>query len=719
MPDHDLKLSGLVTYVNDPLASAAMPPLRYPSARRADVADDYHGVRVADPYRWLEDPDSPETRAWIDAQNRLTREVLDAIPERPAIRRRVEALWNYPRHGVPAVKAGRYFYSKNDGLQNQAVLQVADGLEAPPRVLLDPNILAPDGTVALSVSAPSHDGRHLAYALSASGSDWLEIRVRDVATGEDRPDRLSWVKFSAIAWTHDGAGFYYSRYPAPAGGNPLLTVNEHQRLYYHRLGTAQDADLLIWERPDEPDWGIAAEVSPDGRYLVGAIWVGTDRRNRLWYADLGNAASPDLGAPWRALCDAFDAGYAFLGNDGPRFYVVTDCEAPRRRIVAIDLGHPAPARWQAVVPERAETLEHAALARDTIVASYLTDAHARLIRVGTDGRARGDIPLPALGTVAELSAERDRDEVFFAYTGYLEPAAVYRHDVATGATARWRGGTVAADLSPYETTLTFAASRDGTRVPVYLTARRDLPRDGSTPVYLYGYGGFGVNLTPAFSPGVVAWLELGGAFAVAVLRGGGEYGEEWHAAGMLGKKQNVFDDFVAAAEHLIATGVTAPARLAIGGGSNGGLLVGAALTQRPELFAAACPAVGVFDMLRYHRFTIGRAWMPEYGSADRPDEFRVLYAYSPLHRLRAGTAYPATLITTADHDDRVVPGHSFKFAAALQAAQGGAAPVLLRVETRAGHGAGKATAKVLDEQADRWAFLVHVLGMRSAPPRVS
>ena len=690
--------------------SPTFPPFHYPPTRESSQVDDYHGTTVADPYRWLEDVDSEETRAWIAAQNAVTFAFLEGIPARERIRRRLTELWSYERYGVPTRKAGRWFYFRNDGLQNQSVLYRSDALEAPPAVLLDPNALSSDGTTALGVTAVSEDGRLLAYSVSESGSDWNEIRIREVLSGTDLPDRLRWVKFSSVAWTHDAGGFFYSRYPVPEGGDPLLQLNRHHKLYYHRIGTPQEADVLVWERPDQPDWGVAAEVSEDGRYLVLSLWLGTDRRNRLHYVDLGDPAAPAITGPIVPLLDAFDAAYAFLGNDGPVFHILTDRDAPRRRVASLRVTDQSPVLTP-IVPEQEDTLESAHLAGDVLVASYLHHAHTRLRRFRLTGEELAPIELPALGSVAELSGERRDATVYFAFTSFLSPTAILSHDVATGDTAVWRAPALRFDASRYETRQVFVESRDGTRLPMFLTGRRDLPADGRAPVYLYGYGGFNVNLTPAFSPGVIAWLELGGIFAMPVLRGGGEYGEAWHRAGMLERKQNVFDDFCAAAEWLIAHRVTSPARLAIGGGSNGGLLVGAALTQRPELFGAALPAVGVLDMLRFHKFTIGWAWVPEYGSADDPAQFPTLLAYSPLHRLRPGTRYPATLITTADHDDRVVPGHSFKFAAALQAAQAGPAPVLLRVETKAGHGAGKPTAKLIEEQADRWAFLVRVLGL--------
>lgn len=698
--------------------SAARSPTRYPPARRADVVDDYHGTRVADPYRWLEEVDAPETRGWIEAENRVTTAFLGEVPAREAIRRRLTELWDYPRFGTPFHKAQRWFYWKNDGLQAQAVLYHTADLEIDPSILIDPNTLSADGTVAVTTASISEDASHVAYARAAAGSDWNEILVREVATGRDLSDRLQWVKFSGISWTHDGAGFYYSRFPVPAEGTALLAANTHHALYYHRLGTDQHEDLLIFDRPDEPDWGVAAEVSHDGRYLVLSLWVGTDRRNRVHVSDLRDPARPDLHAPVVPLLDAFDAGYGYVANVGARFFFATDNGASRRRLIALELEDPAPSAWRTIVPEQRDTLESIRLVGGAFIASYLVDAHARLRRFTLDGAPLGDIALPTLGTLGEVAGEPDDPDAFFAFTSQLFPTTIFRYTVAADRTEVWRAPRITFDPAPFETRQTWFTSPDGTRIPMFITGpRRQAPR-GETPVYLYGYGGFNVTMTPTFSPGVLVWLELGGAFAMPALRGGGEYGEEWHQAGMREQKQNVFDDFIAAAEHLIETGLTVPARLAIGGGSNGGLLVGAALTQRPDLFGAAVPAVGVMDMLRYHQFTIGRAWVPEYGSADDADAFRWLRAYSPLHNIRDRMAYPATLVTTADHDDRVVPGHSFKFAATLQAAQAGPAPVLIRIDVEAGHGAGTPTAKVIDEQTDRWTFLVRTLEL-TPPPALS
>jgi len=691
-------------------APAGAQTLQYPAARKSDVVDDYHGTRVPDPYRWLEDPDTPESRAWIEAQNRLTAAYLAEIPARSTIRERLTKLWNYPKYGTPFRKGRRYFFFKNDGLQNQSVLYQQASLTADPETLLDPNLLSADGTVAISTLAVSDDGRLLAYGTSASGSDWEEFRVRDVAQGRDLSDHLKWIKFSGASWTDDGAGFFYSRYPEPAD-KALTDVNRFQRLYYHRLGTDQVQDVLVYERPDQPDWGMNAEVTDDGRYAVLHVWLGTDRRNRVYYLDLKDAKRPKVAGDVVRLLDDFDASYAFVGNDGPVFYLLTDLDAPRKRVIAIDTRHPERARWREIIPQGPDVLDGIQIIHDTFVTNYMHDASSRLRLFALDGRFVKDLPLPTLGSIGGISGERKDDEMFYAFTSFLYPTTIFRYDFKSGVTSVFKAPTIDFDPSGYETKQVFYTSKDGTRVPMFITHKKGLRLDGSNPTYLYGYGGFNISLTPSFSVAMLVWLEMGGVYAVPNLRGGGEYGEEWHQAGMHDKKQNVFDDFIAAAEYLIAQGCTSPAKLAIAGGSNGGLLVGAAITQRPELFGAALPAVGVMDMLRFHKFTIGWAWVTDYGSADSAAQFPYLYKYSPLHNIKAGARYPATLVTTADHDDRVVPGHSFKFTAALQAAQAGPAPVLIEIETKAGHGAGKPTSKLIEEQADRFAFLVKNLGM--------
>ncbi|HEU5217496.1 MAG TPA: prolyl oligopeptidase family serine peptidase, partial [Gemmatimonadales bacterium] len=625
---------------------------RPPPTAVVPVTDNYHGVAVADPYRWLEDPDSAETAAWVQSQNDVTFAYLAELPDREPLRRRLTELLDYERYSVPTARGGRLFFFRNDGLQNQSPLFVQEGLEGSPRLLLDPNLLSPDGTVALSVTVPSRDGALLLYGTSASGSDWMEFQVRDVATATDRADHLRWIKFSDGAWTRDGKGFFYGRYPEPKPGESLVGANRDMKLYYHRLGSTQGADVLVYQRPDQPEWGFGAMVTDDGRYLVITVSQGTDTRTRIHFSDLGDPAAPNVAAEVRPLLDDFDAAYHVLGNDGTVFYFQTTRDAPRWRIVAVDAAAPGVAVPREVVPQAEAVLQSAGLFGQTIVASYLRDAHALLLRYGLDGQSLGEIALPGPGSVVGPSGERTGSRFFYAFTSYLYPTTILHYDVTSGAQGVFKAPSVTFDPGAYETRQVFVGSKDGTRVPMFVTHRKGLVLDGGNRTLLYGYGGFDIALTPAFSPTLIPWLERGGVHAVANLRGGGEYGEEWHEAGMFEKKQNVFDDFIAAAEHLVREGYATPSRLAIEGGSNGGLLVGAAMTQRPELFGVVLPAVAVMDMLRFHKFTIGWAWVSEYGSADNPSQFPTLMAYSPLHNLRPGTDYPATLITTADHDDR-------------------------------------------------------------------
>ena len=677
--------------------------LGYPAAPRGDVVDVYHGQPVPDPYRWLEDPDAPQTRAWIEAEVELTERFLAAIPERETIRRRLTALWDYERFGVPRRAGPVYVYSKNTGLQPQAVVYAAAALDGPARVLLDPNGLSADGTVALSGMAFTDDGRYVAYATSASGSDWLTWRVRDVASGVDLADEVRWSKFSGASWLPDGSGFYYSRYAEPAADAQYKDEHYGHTVYFHRLGTPQSEDRLVYERPDHPDWNLNAFVTEDGRWLLIEASQGTDPNNRVFVADL-HAPQPEI-AP---LAGDGDGAYDFIGNDGDTLYFRTTKDAPCGRVVALRVGA---TELREVVGESGDSLESAALFDAGFVLEYLHDAHSVVRRYDRRGVAQGELSLPGLGTASGFGGKQRDRETFYAFTSYTTPASIYRLDLATGVSTRVFAPAVPFDPEAFESEQLFYAGKDGTRIPMIVTRRKDTPRTNDVPTILYGYGGFNISLTPAFSPATLAWLELGGAFAVANIRGGGEYGEAWHQAGTKERKQNVFDDFIAAAEYLIALGYTRREKLAIYGGSNGGLLVGACMTQRPDLFGAAIAAVGVLDMLRFQKFTIGWAWASDYGSSDDPDGFAYLRAYSPLHNLVPGTPYPPALIVTADHDDRVFPGHSFKFAAALQAAQGGDAPVLIRIETKAGHGAGKPTGKVIDEAADRFAFLVKVLGV--------
>jgi len=700
-----------------PAAALAQTPdtCTIPKAHTDSQVDDYFGTKVRDPYRWLENTDAADTKAWVAAENCVTFAYLARIPERARIRSRLTALWNYERFGVPSREGGKYVFSKNDGLQNQSVYYWQPTLAAEPKVLMDPNTLSHDGTVALTAWDVSHDGRYFGYGTAAAGSDWNELHVRVIATGRDRPDLLRWVKFSGLSWTHDNAGFFYSRFPTPTG-NVLQSVVKNQRLYYHRLGTPQAADRLIYQRADRPDWGFSGSVTEDGRYLIVYVSLGTDSRNRVYYLDLRDPRRPRLTGRMVPLLDAFDASYGFVGNRGPVFYFTTNLDAPRSRLIAIDTRHPARADWKEIIPQSDQVLSGVTLVGGRFVAEYLVDAHSRLAVFAADGTPAGDITLPGLGTVGGVSGRADSPEMFYAYTSFLYPTTIFRYDVATGARSVWKAPRLAFDPGGYETEQVFYHSKDGTRVPMFLTHRRGLVKDGANPVLLTAYGGFDIDNLPYFSVANAVWLEMGGVLALANIRGGGEYGEEWHQAGMHEHKQNVFDDFIAAGEYLVSQGYTRPAKLAIEGASNGGLLIGAVENQRPDLFGATLPAVGVMDMLRFQKFTIGWAWVTEYGSSDSASQFPYLYAYSPLQNIRPGTHYPPTLVTTADHDDRVVPGHSFKYAATLQAAQGDSAPILIRVETRAGHGGGMPVSKQIELVTDEWAFLVKNLGMTLPPP---
>jgi len=707
---HSLLWLGVVALTLPARAQSSSSPLVYPQARRGDQVDDYHGVKVADPYRWLEDTDSPETHAWVEAENKLTFGYLDRIPYRQKIRERLTKLWNFERFSVPEQKGGRYFFGHNNGLQNQAVLLVAESLNAEPRVLLDPNTLSADGTVALAGTSITDDGKLMAYALSASGSDWTEWRVRDVGTGKDLPDLIKWVKASGVGWTKDGKGFYYSRYAEPKG-SALRDTNYFQKLYYHLLGTPQSEDKLIYERPDNKELEFAGSVSDDGHYLIIHVYQGTAPKNRLYYKDLTQPDSPIV-----KLLDDFDAQYSFIDNDGPVFWFQTNLDAPRGRLLAIDTRHPGRANWKTLVPQAADKLEFANVVDDQFFLGYLKDAGSEVRVYDLQGKYLRNVDLPAIGSAGGFDGKRKDKETFYGFTSFTFPTTIYRYDPQSGKSAIFRQPKVDFDSTQYETKQVFYNSKDGTRIPMFLTYKKGLKLDGENPVLLYGYGGFDISLTPFFSVPNLVWLEMGGVYAQPNLRGGGEYGEAWHLAGTKLHKQNVFDDFIAAAQWLIANHYTSTPKLAISGASNGGLLIGACLTQRPDLFGAALPEVGVMDMLRFQKFTIGWGWTSDYGSSDNPEEFKAIYAYSPLHNLKTGTKYPPTLVTTSDHDDRVVPGHSFKFAATLQADQAGPAPVLIRIETKAGHGAGKSMTKLIEETADDWAFLGHSLNMNVALP---
>ena len=683
--------------------------LKYPETRKGNVVDDYHGTQVADPYRWLEDDvrKSKEVAEWVEAQNKVTDAYLESIPQRDAIEKRITQLWDYEKYSAPFKIGGRYFFFKNDGLQNQSVLYVQDTLDSEPRMLLDPNTWSKDGTVALSGLAPTDDGKYLAYGKAVAGSDWNTWHVLDVATATTLSDDLQWVKFSGASWTNDGKGFFYSRFPEPSKEAEFQALNENQKLYYHRLGTPQDEDVLVYQQPENPKWTIGGSVSEDGRYLIISVGDGTtSRKVRVVYKDL---AEP-YGLPVE-LVPNHENKFSFLGNDGPVFYFQTDFNAPKYQVIAIDTRKPESKNWKTIVPEANETLEEVSLVGNLFVLSYLKDAKTLVKIHDMTGQFIREVELPGIGTASGFGGRRTDTETFYTFSSFATPTSIYRYDLITGQSKLLRSSKVKFNPDDYEVKQVFYKSKDGTKVPMFIAHKKGIKLDGTNPTLLYGYGGFNISLTPGFSVSRLAWMEMGGVFAVANLRGGGEYGDAWHDAGTKLNKQNVFDDFIAAAEYLVAEKYTTPKKLAIQGGSNGGLLVGACMTQRPDLFGACLPAVGVMDMLRFQKFTAGRFWVDDYGSSDNPDEFKALYAYSPYHALlRNGPReYPATMITTADTDDRVVPGHSFKFAAALQAMQTGPEPVLIRIETKAGHGAGKPTAKIIEEVADLWAFLVKEL----------
>lgn len=674
-----------------------------PTTRRGNVVEDYHGSSVADPYRWLEDARSEETRTWAQAQNALTRQFLDAIDGREKLQQRFTDLWNYPKYSVIHKEGDRYFFAQNSGLQNQPVLYVEETLAGPPSPVLDPNTFSADGTVALTNQSFSKDGSLLAYGTSSSGSDWQEIRILNIDKSTHFDEVINWSKFTTIAWRHDNQGFYYSRFPEP-GSVPVEDQANFSKVYWHQIGTPQSQDQLIFERPDAKELGFFPYISHDGRYLLLDVWYGTDPKNRIYYREEGSDQ------PFVRLLDQANAHYDFIDNDGTTFYFHTTLDAPHGRIIAIDITQPEPANWRVLVPEQEDVIAMVERVNHQFVVQYMHDASHRLKIYNTDGSFVREIELPAPGSIAEMSGKPDDTELFINFTSYLYPPGIYRYDFSSGALSLLHGSEIKFDSNNYQTTQVFYTSKDGTRIPMFLTHSKDLPLDGNNPTLLYGYGGFDISLTPSFSIQPLLWIEMGGIYAIANLRGGNEYGEEWHLAGMLEKKQNVFDDFIAAAEWLIANKYTNTSQLAINGRSNGGLLVAACMVQRPDLYGAVVCGVPVIDMLRYHKFTVGRYWIPEYGDAEHnPEHFKFLYAYSPLHNVKEGCAYPPALILTADTDDRVVPAHAMKFAATLQAAQKGANPILLWVEMKAGHGMGKPTSKLIEEESDMLAFLCETL----------
>ncbi|MCV2351562.1 prolyl oligopeptidase family serine peptidase [Paucibacter sp. Y2R2-4] len=680
----------------------------YPVTAKVEQTDNYHGTVVADPYRWLEDDNSEQTKAWVKSQNQVTDSFLDAMPQRMPVRKLYTELYNFEKFGIPFKEGGRYFWTRNNGLQQQAVLYTAKSLKAEPMVALDPNTLSKDGTAALGGYAASRDGKLLAYGVAAAGSDWQTWKVRDLSTGKDLADQLNWVKFSGAAWTPDGKGFFYSRYDEPAEGAALTGANYFQKLFYHRLGTPQSADQLVAANPNEKEWGFGAEVSDDGKAVFITVWKGGEK-NGLMVLPLVKGAY--AGGEPKAISLAFDAQYVPVALNGNSLIIKTDKDAPRGRLIAVDLKASGKEAWKTLVAEGGDAMTGASVVGGRLLLSYLRDA-STVVRVhGLDGRALSEVKLPGVGTASGFAGRASDKETFFNYTSLTTPSSIYRLDVASNKVELFKRPQTAFDADQFETQRAFVTSKDGTRFPVFIAHKKGLKLDGSNPTLLYGYGGFNVPMTPGYGITAATWMKMGGVYVLASIRGGGEYGSAWHEAGTKLKKQNVFDDFIAAGEWLVANKYTQPAKLAINGGSNGGLLVGAVVNQRPELFGAAVPQVGVMDMLRFQKFTIGWAWEPDYGSSDKADEFKALLAYSPLHTIKSGVKYPAIMVTTGDHDDRVVPAHSFKYAAALQAADTGAAPKLIRIETQAGHGAGKPTSKIIEERADMLAFIANTFKM--------
>ncbi|EFH88015.1 prolyl oligopeptidase family serine peptidase [Ktedonobacter racemifer] len=677
-----------------------------PATRREDTVEDYHGTLVADPYRWLEEVSTQETQAWVQEQHSATRTYLDAIPDRDQIKQRYRELFNYSRYSTPYKKGERYFFSKNTGLQNQNVLYTQSALRADMKAVLDPNALSADGTVALTNQAMSEDGKLLAYGTSKSGSDWQEIRIRRVDDGRDYDEVIRYCKFASIAWRHDSTGFYYNRLPEP-GTVPGEDQTNYSKVYWHKVGTQQEEDQLVFERPEAKELSFSPFISNDGAYLLLNVWCGTDPKNRIYYREVTSDE------PFIRLLDEADASYTFVGNDGALFYFQTNLDAPRGRIIAIDTTKPERTQWREIVSEQSDVMDFALIVNQQFVLGYMHDAHHQVKLYNKTGTFLREIELPTLGSIMGISGEPDDDELFLSFTSFLYPSTVFRYDFERHELKPLWETPHTFDPSGYETRQVFFTSKDGTRVPMFLTHKKGLVLNNNNPVLIYGYGGFDISLTPNFGITPLLWVERGGIYATVNLRGGNEYGEEWHKAGMLEKKQNVFDDFIAAAEWLIENKYSNSTRIAIEGGSNGGLLVAASMVQRPELYGAVICRVPVIDMLRYHKFTVGRYWISEYGDAEHNAEhFKFMYAYSPLHNVKEGVEYPPTLIMTADTDDRVVPAHAWKFAATLQHAYQGKNPILLRFELKAGHGMGKPTAKIIEEESDILAFLFQTFSMQ-------
>ncbi len=677
--------------------------LAYPDTRKGDVVDTYFDTKVSDPYRWLEDDTAKETEAWVKEENIVTRNYLDQIPFRGKIQSRLEEIWNYPKYGTPSKKGDRYFYFKNDGLQNQSVMYVMDDLEGEAVVLLDPNKLSEDGTAALSGMSISKDGKYLAYSISKSGSDWQEIFVKEIDSKNNTKDHVKWVKFSGISWKDNG--FYYSRYDTPEEGKEFSNKNEYHKVFYHTLGTDQSQDRLVYKNDNAPLRNYYAGTTEDESTLVLTASESTSG-NELYIKRFGKDKD------FIQIAKDFDFDYNLIDNTEDRILVMTNENAPKYKLVSIDPDHPAKKNWVDIIPEKEEVLQSVSIHGGKLVAVYLKDAYSQAFVLDLDGKQLFELELPGIGSFSGLNGKKDENIAFYSFTSFTSPSTIYKYDIEKNTSEVYRQSEINFDFSNYETKQVFYKSKDGTKVPMFIVHKKGLKLDGTNPTLLYAYGGFNISLTPSFSLTRLILLENGFVFAMPNLRGGGEYGEGWHKAGTKMQKQNVFDDFIAAAEYLISEKYTSSSKLAIQGGSNGGLLIGACMTQRPDLYAVALPAVGVLDMLRYHNFTIGWAWASDYGRSDDSKEmFEYLYGYSPIHNIKDGVSYPATLVSTADHDDRVVPAHSFKFIARLQAAQAGENPVLIRIATKAGHGAGKPTAKVIEEYADVWAFVMQNLGV--------
>ncbi len=702
----------LIVAANDLLISSVEgreSTLNYPQTRRVDQVDTFHGVDVPDPYRWLEGDvrTDEEVAQWAQVQSDFARAYLDELPARGMFHERLTKLWNYEKFSVPSKKAGKYFFYKNDGLQNQYVLYVSDDYKGDGRVLIDPNAWTEDGTESLGMTKVSENGKYLAYCRKKSGSDWSTIYVKEIATGKDLSDKLLWTRWANIVWNADSTGFYYTRYAKPAEGQQFQSSVTDPMIMFHKLGDNQDNDQLVYQRPDHPTWSFWLERSDDDQHLILSIAESTDPQNQVWW----RPARAPIDGEWKPLIDDFDNEFAFVGNDGNRLFFLTDLNAPTKRIVAMTAERPGRANLEEVITAGDATLSGVSILNGKFVADYMQDVVSRVRLFGLDGSPQGEVELPGIGSAGGFGGKPTDTETFFSFTSYATPTSIYRYDLASDKVEQIRTPDVDFNPANYEVRQAFYHSKDGTRVPIIVTHRKGLQLDGANPTLLYGYGGFNISITPGFSIERAVWMEQGGVLAVANMRGGGEYGETWHQGGKTINKQNVFDDFIAAAEWLIDEGYCTSKTLAIQGGSNGGLLVGACMTQRPELFGACLPAVGVMDMLRYQHFTAGHFWRGEYGTVDDEAEFNALIKYSPYHNIKPKVKYPATMVTTADTDDRVVPMHSFKFGAALQRAQSGDAPILLRIETRAGHGAGTPTTKRIDAAADKWAFLWKHLGM--------